>query len=167
MYLEPDLPAEEPATEEEIRQAMLAHIRQKTDEIKVKYGFINYAALEKILLDRKFVRYPVSLRFDSSVIEAGMYALTESKLENPANVPDEEDAEYVKEPERVYEIILHEQFKGNETQLLPLILYQLPIINYGDMANHEVAEVFGSELLRIDQEAYYQLICELTDSIPG
>ena len=166
MYLEPELTAEEPATEEEIRRAMLAHIRQKTDEIKVKYGFINYAVLEQILLDRKFVRFPVSIRFDSKVIESGMYSLTESRLENSADVPDEDDAEYVKEPERVYEIIMHENFQGNETQLLPLILYQLPIINYGNMANHEVAEVFGSELLRMDQEAYYQLICELTDSIP-
>jgi hypothetical protein len=43
----------------------------------------------------------------------------------------------------------------------------LPTVNYGDIATYEDAEVFASALMQMEQDNYYQLVCDLTDAIPG
>ena len=42
-----------------------------------------------------------------------------------------------------------------------------PGINYGDIATHEEAELFGATLLGLDQEHYYATLCKLADSLPA
>ncbi len=78
-----------------------------------------------------------------------------------------EDDEYIKLTDRSYNLYIHECFEGQPEKLLPLIIYQLPIVNYGDIASYEDSEVFGSALMQMDQDDYYQVICDLADSISG
>ncbi len=58
---------EEPATQQELRESMNLHLRQKAQEIIDKYGSaITFSVLQDILQDRKFVRYPVNIIYDSA-----------------------------------------------------------------------------------------------------
>ncbi len=157
---------EEPATPQELRESMNLHLRQKAQEIKDKYGSITtFSVLLKILQDRKFVRYPVNIIYDSTRIEAGLFIKTEVSFSNQGHRPDEDD-DYVKQADRSYDFIVHEHFKGQPDELIPLILYHLPTVNYGDIATYEDAEVFASAVMQMEQDIYYQLVCDLVDAIP-
>lgn len=150
---------------QELRASMAVHLRQKAQEIVSKYGPVDYHVLQtEILQDRKIIRYPVSIVFDSSRIEPGLFAMTEARLDDHGKLSD--DDEYIKPVERSYEMVVHEHFKGQPDKLLPLVLYQLPIVNYGDVVTYEDSEVFGSEVMGLSPDDYYQLICNLVDSIP-
>lgn len=157
---------EEPATQQELRESMNLHLRQKAQEIINKYGSaITLAVLQDILQDRKFVRYPVNIIYDSTRIEAGLFIKTEMTVSDQGHQADEDSA-YVKPVERSYDFIVHEYFEGQPDKLLPLILYHLPTVNYGDIATYEDAEVFASALMQMQQDDYYQLVCDLADAIP-
>ena len=99
-------------------------------------------------------------------IEAGLFIKTEMTVSDQGHQADE-DSEYVKPADRSYDFIVHEYFEGQSDKLLPLILYYLPTVNYGDIATYEDAEVFASALMQMEQDNYYQLVCDLTDAIPG
>ncbi|MCP4276930.1 MAG: hypothetical protein GY779_11340 [Gammaproteobacteria bacterium] len=158
---------EEEATPEELRATMNLHLRHKAQEIIDKYGdSISFEVLQDILQDRRFVRYPVNIVYDSSRIESGLFLKTEMILTDQNHQPDEDD-EYIKQADRRYDFIVHEYFEGQADKLVPLILYHLPTVNYGDIAIYEDAEVFASALLQMEQDDYYRLICDLVDGIPG
>ncbi|MCP4431811.1 MAG: hypothetical protein GY806_12595 [Gammaproteobacteria bacterium] len=158
---------EDAVTPEEQREAMNLHLRQKAQEIIDKYGVsISFAVLQEILQDRRFVRYPVNIIYDSTRIETGLFIATKMVLADPNRQTDEDD-EYIKQADRRYDFIVHEYFEGQPEKLVPLILYHLPTVNYGDIAIYEDAEVFASALLQMERDDYYQLVCDLVDSIPG
>jgi len=134
-----------------IHGAVTVHAEEKAVEIRDKYGpDIDYPVLLQILGDRKSIRNPVEIRFSSTAIEPGLFAVTESFSENPADG---------------YSITLHESFRNRPEVLPALILYQAVIINYGDLATAIDAEVFGAGVLGMERDAYYDLIVDLTDSI--
>ncbi len=155
----------EEATPEELRESMNLHLCQKAQEIIDKYGAVNsLSVLSEIIEDRKFVRYPVSIIFDSTKVDTGLFITTEVNLSEQEH--KSEDSEYVKQVDRSYDFYVHEYFQEQPDKLLPLILYHLPTVNYGDIATYEDSEVFASALLQMPQDDYYQLVCELADSIP-
>ncbi len=157
---------EAPATPQELRESMNLHLRQKAQEIKDKYGdIVTFPVLLDILQDRKFVRYPVNIIYDSTRIEAGSFIRTEMTLSDRGDQPDEDD-DYVKQADRRYDFVVHGYFEDKPDKLVPLILYHLPVVNYGDIATYEDAEVFASALMQMEQDDYYQLVCDLVDSIP-
>jgi hypothetical protein len=150
--------------EAEIRNSFIRHSSELAKQIREKFGTnIDYPILQEIMTNRKYVRYETKILFDSSQVESGLFANTQSKQVNP----DETMEEYDQAPDMEYEIVLHEHFKNNPEQIVPLILYQIPVINYGDMATYEQSETFGSAVMGMDQEEYYQLICKLVDSMPS
>jgi hypothetical protein len=157
----------------DLRESMAIHLRQRAQEIIHKYGPINYSVLQQVLQDKKYTRYPVRILFDSGRIETGLFAITEAILTKPdqslnqtENKEEDDDSYYIKPPDQSYEIVIHEYFKDQPEKLLPLILYQLPIVNYGNVVTYEDSEVFGASMMEISQEDYYQLVCDLVDSIP-
>ncbi len=128
------------------------HAAEKALQIRKKYGpQIDYHVLQSVLEDPKCTRYPVTIKFDSSRIEPGLFALTE---------PVDDD-----HPEEGYVITLHEGFSEREDVLPALVLYQLVIVNYEDLSSAADAEIFGSGVLDMDRDDYYKLICDVTDSI--
>lgn len=157
---------QEEATQQELRESMDLHLRQKAQEIIDKYGNISsFSLLLEFMSDRKFVRYPVNIIYDTARIEPGLFVKTEMHLSDPDHQPVEDD-DYIKPAERSYDFIIHEHFEGQPEKLLPLVLYHLPAVNYGDIATYEDSEVFGSALLQMTQDDYYRLVCDLADSIP-
>ena len=134
-----------------IHGAVSLHASEKAKEIRARYGpHIDYPVLLAILEDRKSVRYPVQIRFVSEGIKPGMFARTD---------PISDD------PEEGYVISLHSAFEERHDILPALILYQLVLINYDDLATANDAEIFGSTVLGMDRDAYYEQIVALTDSL--
>ncbi|MET0081309.1 MAG: hypothetical protein ABW119_22880 [Candidatus Thiodiazotropha lotti] len=134
-----------------IHSAVSLHAREKAEEIRRRYNrVIDYQAVLEMIEDRKSVRYPVKLRFVSEGIEPGMFARTEPNSENP------DDG---------YTIILHNCFEHRYDDLPMLILYQLVLVNYGDLATANDAEIFGATILGMDRDTYYQQIAALVDEV--
>ena len=123
----------------------------KAQEIRDRYGpDIDYPVLLRMLEDRRCSRYPIRLRFVADGIEPGMFGKTE-----PAS----------KDPNDGYVMSLHRDFEDRPDVLPALILYQAVLVNYGDLATAADAELFGSGILGLERDAYYEQIAELTDSL--
>ena len=132
-------------------RALGDHAAEVGRGIHARYGpCIDIETLGHLLEDRQSVRFPVTLEF-SEAIEANLFAVTEPLGETPADG---------------YTITLHAHFAGRDEEIVPLVLYHLVAVNYGDFATSRDAESFGAACLGLDPEDYYQLICRLADSIP-
>lgn len=134
-----------------IRSAVSQHATAKADEIRGRYGpDIDYPTVLRMLADRRCIRYPVEIRFVAHGIEPGMFGKTELASKDPADG---------------YVISLHHSFEGRHDLLPALILYQSVLVNYGDLATAVDAELFGSGVLGMDRDAYYERIVALTNSL--
>lgn len=136
---------------EEGRKAFAHHVSEKALAMRAKYGhFLDKDALQSLLHDRDFVRYPTRIEFNSSKIDPGFFAVVEPVAGSPAN-------EHI--------IYLHEYFRRRPGDIASALFYQLVVVNYGDIATHQEAEIFGATALGMEQEEYYQLLCRLADQI--
>lgn len=143
---------EKKLTEEDCLKALHSHAAEKGCAIFENYGpVITDAILQEILANDELTRFPVELKFSSGNIPAEMFGVvSENKTEGKLT----------------YTMHIHEHFK-NETGVLPfLVLYLLVSVNYGSAADCEVAEIFASSALGMDQDDYYNQLCALADSIP-
>ncbi len=113
---------------------------------------MDFAGVEALLEDREIVRYPVTLVFDDAPLQTGEYGFPE-----PVGC----------RPQDGFRLYLHPHFEHRDDVLAMLVAYQLVRVNYGDVASHEKAEVFGAALCGMDQDAYYETLCTLVDSIPA
>ena len=142
-------------TEQDGRESLIAHAVEKALEARAAYGGplpgLAMEALETLLCDRKFVRFPVSLEFNAGALQAGEFAHPE-----PVD-PDDPSAGFI--------MHIHPAFEGRDDVIPLMVAYQLVVINYGDIAGHEAAEAFGAALCGIDIEPYYQSLCQLADEI--
>lgn len=134
-----------------IHSAVSQHALAKAAEIRERYGpVIDYSTVLAILEDRKSTRYPVQIRFTTDGIEPGMFAKTVPVSENP-------DDGYV--------MSIHARLEDQPQVLPALILYQSVLVNYGDLATAHDAEIFGSGVLGMDRDDYYELLIDLTDAL--
>ena len=138
-------------TSEDARQSLRDHVATKGAEVLAKFGpRIGWAELQRLLNDRKFVRYPCTIVFDSLPLQAGEFAYPEPLGSRP------DDG---------FRICVHPRFEGDLDAVPPLVLYQLAAVNYGDFATAEDAEEFGAAALGLSREEYYRNLCVLADSI--
>ncbi len=140
-------------TVEEGKKAFAHHVIEKALALREKYGpAFDERALEALLNDRDCVRYPTYVAFDSSKIERGFFSAVEAVPGSPANA---------------HTVYLHETLRRRPQDIANALLYQLVVVNYGDIATREEAELFGSTALGLTQEEYYQQLCRLADEIPS
>jgi hypothetical protein len=64
-------------------------------------------------------------------------------------------------------MFVHPIFMTQLAVVPTLVLYQLVLVNYGEFASSNDAEAFGAAALGLNQEAYYERLCDLADQIPG
>ncbi len=134
-----------------VHSMVAQHAMDKAKEIRARYGpDIDYSVVLQILDDRRCIRYPLEVRFVSKGIEPGMFGKTEAVSEDASEG---------------YVVSLHKSFEDRPDVLPALILYQSVLVNYGDLATADDAELFGSTVLGMDREAYYEQIVALTDSL--
>lgn len=156
-------------TEEDLKSSVAEHVAGRARAIREKYGpVIDYPTLLEILEDRQeAVRYPVNIIFDSSRIDPGQFSFADEQHEEP-DIPEGEDDDY-HDYQMVlseYNIVVHESLKERQDLLPAVVLYQLVVVNYGDLANAKDAEVFGSTILGVDCDVYYEQLCQIADSLP-
>lgn len=133
------------------QQSLTGHVASKAQEIHDKFGpQIGWAELQRILEDRASVRYPVELVFDDTPLRDGEFAHPVAKGESP------EDG---------YRLYVHPFFSVEPGLVPALVLYQLVLVNYGDFASPEDAEIFGATVLGISRDEYYAQLCAASDSI--
>jgi hypothetical protein len=144
---------EERLTVEDGRQALDDHAHDRGVALREAYGPVFDApAMARLLADTEHVRFPTRIEFNSRYIEPGTFAVVREEGDSPSDG---------------YVIHLHEHFAGREDAVPPLVFYQLVTVNYGDFATRREAETFGAAALGMDRDSYYELVCRLTDGIPG
>lgn len=138
-------------TEEDARESLQNHILVKAGEARAKYGNdIGHAEILEILDDREVVRYPVRLVFACDALHEGEFGFVQPIGKSPAEG---------------FILHIHPAFKDREDVLPLLIAYQLVVVNYGEIATGNEAELFGATLLGIDVDDYYERLCTLADSL--
>src|SRR5579884_1339725 len=140
-------------TSEDARQSMNAHVAAKGAEIFEKYGpHIGFKELKLILKDTDCVRYPCELVFDAAPLMPGETA-------HPEPLGDT--------PEAGFRLCVHPYFLTRLDVVPMLVLYQLVLVNYGEFASADDAEIFGSRALGLCKDEYYQAMCALSDQLGG
>jgi len=139
-------------TEEDGKQALLDHVTRKAFEAREKVGGqVTRDAMLKLLDDRTVVRYPLGVRFDAQPLQDGEFACLESLGGHPSDG---------------FCLFIHPMFEPVDDLIPFLIAYYIPSVNYGEVASHVEAEVFGSTLVGVDREEYYKILCSVADSVP-
>ncbi len=137
---------------EAAREAFLEHVRRKAMDAHEAYGpQLTGPDMLRLLEDEQVVRYPTSVHFDDSALQQHEFAFAKALGFHTSDG---------------FALCIHPVFKDTPDAWPFLMSYHIPVINYGDLVDAEVSEVFGATLLGIDQEEYYQAVCRLADSIP-
>lgn len=130
---------------------MLAHVAFKGAEIREKYGpHLGWKELLRVLQDRKCVRYPCEIVFDAAPLNVDEVAHATANGERP---------------EEGFNIYVHPYFAIQLSRVPYLVLYQLVLVNYGEFASADDAEIFGSHALGLSTDDYYDTLCALADEI--
>jgi len=140
-------------TAKDAQVALRDHVEEKALAARKRYGgTVDENVMRRMLEDRSVVRYPTRLQFDAEPLEPGEFAHA-----RPLGGKADDG----------FQLFVHPMLE-NDPEMLPLaVAYHVVTINYGEIATHEEAEVFGSTLLGLNQEEYYQRLCALADSIPA
>lgn len=138
-------------TADDARQSLSSHVATKGGEILAQYGpHIGWKELQLILQDRALVRYPCEIVFDSTGLQS-------DEIAHPVPKGDK--------PEDGFAIHIQPIFMTQLQRVPWLVLYQLVLVNYGEFASSNDAEIFGAAALGIAQEDYYQALCEMADQL--
>jgi hypothetical protein len=138
-------------TAEEARQSLRDHVVTKAiDARRGRVVPIDRAEMMRLLDDRAVVRYPLGVRFDAEPLRAGEFACLERLGERPSDG---------------FCLFIHPMFESVDELIPLLIAYYIPSVNYGEVATHVEAELFGAALLGIDVEEYYRILCSVADTV--
>ncbi|TNF22375.1 MAG: hypothetical protein EP329_28760 [Deltaproteobacteria bacterium] len=140
-----------PPTVAEAQRSLSDHVRRTALDARALYGpSFDQAALERLLEDRRCCRFPTRIVFDAAGLEPGTFSAAEPLGDDPREG---------------YVIRVHPRFERRPLLLPLLVAYQLVVVNYGDIATHEEAELFGATLLGLSVDDYYQTLCLVADSL--
>ncbi|MCF6313113.1 MAG: hypothetical protein L3J39_11735 [Verrucomicrobiales bacterium] len=150
------MPARIRPTEEDGKRSLVEHAADKAYEARQEHGInllpgLPLEALDAIIEDRRFVRYPMQLIFNRDPLKEGEFAYLQAVNQG---VPNEG-----------FVLFVHPQFEGNDDILPMIVAYHLVCVNYGEIAGPEAAEAFGAALMGMEVEDYYQQLCQIADSL--
>lgn len=138
-------------TAEDGRQSLNAHVAAKGAQIHAQYGpRLGWNELQRLLEDRAFVRYPCTIAFEYLPLRPGEFA---HPMQNGDRLEDG------------FTMYVHPFFMTQPEKIPYLVLYQLVLVNYGEFATAEDAEVFAASALGLPQDGYYAVLCQLADEI--
>jgi len=138
-------------TSKDASDSLNAHVAAKGEEVYQRYGpHLGWMELQKALQDPACVRYPCEIVFNGKDLLPG-------ELAHPVCIGER--------PEDGFNIYVHPFFMTQLDRVPYLVLYQLVLVNYGEFAGTEDAEVFGANALGIPREEYYTAMCELADLV--
>lgn len=136
-----------------VRDNLGALMAAQARTIREKYGpEIGWNQLLEVLGDRSCVRYPCEICFDAKPLLPGEFAHAAAKGSNA---------------EEGFTIYVHPCYEAELSRVCYLVLHQLVLVNYGDIATADDAETFGSTVLGLTKDQYYSVLCELSEQIGG
>ena len=116
-------------------------------EARERHGKFSPGNLETVLNDRDTVRHPTRLVLEYGEMGMHQFAQPEKDVRNPDGV-----------------MLYLRPALGQRPDLICLaVSYMIPIINYGPIISDEHAIEYGSTLMGMDHDTYYNSICELAD----
>jgi hypothetical protein len=138
---------------DEVRCNLAAELAAKANEIRQKYGpEIGWNELQRLLEDRQCAPFPCEIRFDAEPLLPGEFG-------HPVPKGSTREQGFI--------IYLHPLYATQLARVSYLVLHQLVLVNYGELATPEDAETFGSLALGLSKEDYYRALCELSGQISG
>lgn len=140
-------------TADDARQSLTSHVESKGLEVYLKFGpQIGWDALQRLLAERAYVRYPCEIVFSAVPLMAGEFA-------HPVQKGDR--------PEEGFTMFVHPSFEADRDRVPLAVLYQLVAVNYGEFASAEDAETFGAASLGITRDEYYAELCAISEQLGG
>ena len=140
----------QPPSPEQAQESLREHVIARAQRARQARAVSPDAAAVIAMLDeRACVRYPVGVRFDAQPLRPGEFACLEALGELPSDG---------------YCLFIHPMFEPVDDLLPLLIAYYIPTVNYGEVASHAEAELFGATLTGLDLEEYYKILCSVADS---
>jgi len=137
----------------DVRSSLCADLAAKAAAIREKYGpHIGWNELHQLLEDRDFAPFPCEIRFDADPLLPGEFG-------HPVPKGPSKDQGFI--------IYLHPFYETRLACVPYLVLHQLVLINYGDLATADDAETFGSLALGLFKDDYYRVLCELSGKLGG
>ena len=131
-------------------QALRGHVVVAAARAREALGPIDDSNLFIVLQDARLTRYPVSLRFDSDSLRVGELGFVEPVGDDPADG---------------WLVSVHPALQDWANAATEVAVYQLVVVIYGELAEAEHAELFGSTLLGLEREKYYRRLCHYADRI--
>lgn len=110
----------------------------------------NGGAVRRLLRDARIVRYPTRLRFDAALLQPGEFAYAHMLGPRAADG---------------FELLVHPLFEASRDSWAPLMLYHIPVINYGEIVGPHECELFGATVLGTTVQEYYRRLCDLADTL--
>jgi hypothetical protein len=113
-------------------------------------GPLTQANLEQFLTDELCLRYPTRIIFDRTGLEPHQVA-------QPLYRESREGI--------FYDLHVDPALQQAPEHLYLVVAYMAAVINYGDAATPELAELLGALLTDIEQEPFYEKLCAIADSV--
>jgi hypothetical protein len=131
--------------------ALFEHARFSSQRAQERLGGpLSPANLDLFLTDARCLRYPTRIIYDRTGLEPQQVAQPFFQQAKGGLYCDlHVDPALKKTPERMYLVVA----------------YMAAVINYGNSATPELAEMLGALLTGIEQEDFYQRMCAIADSI--
>ena len=133
--------------------ALFEHARFAAQRAQARLGGpLNSASLDQFLTDSLCLRYPTRIIYDRTGLEPHQVAQPFYRQSRDGIFCDlHVDPDLQKTPETNYLVVA----------------YMAAVINYGDAATPELAELLGALLTGMDQETFYEKMCAVADSVRG
>ncbi len=137
--------------EDSLRSALRGHIADKAAAARERYGpLFDDEAIQRLLADRRFVRFPVTLQYDARSLEPGCGAAVRPFSDDAADG---------------FLLNIHPALRQRFGALGLIVARHLVEISYGQVATIEDAEVFGATLMGMSVEAFRREFSQLAHNL--
>jgi hypothetical protein len=131
--------------------ALFEHARYAAARACARLGApLSAQNLQEFLSDEECLRYPTRLVFDRAHLESRQFA-------QPVFSSSKEGL--------LCDLHIDPKLQNRPDVLYLAVAYMAAVINYGEAATPDLAEMMGALLAGMDQEQFYEKICEIADSI--
>ena len=135
-----------------------ADVQQKIDAaaqaVVEKYGTApSYDAMLRAIEDRDIIPCRIILSYNDEPLQPGEFGFM-------MNLKDGD-------PSEGFLLYLHPALRDGGDDVVALIAYQLVVAFGPNEVIHSDAERFGATIMGMDEQAYYEKVCELADAIPS
>jgi hypothetical protein len=133
----------------EVAQLLWAHADATAERIIADFeGGLSPRNLEQFLASGDYLRYPTSIVFDASPLEAHQFA---------------EPVFCAQGSDRSCRLHVRPVYARHAEHLPYIVAYMAAVIMYGDAADADLCEHLGAMLMQETRDVFYERICAIAD----